>query len=141
MNNRKSDDLMEKYLAADSTLEEEDKLFNSENQLPGIKDWSSYVIQKRKKTPSNLKDSIWAAIQTRKRKKQRFLVILSGVAAAIALVITTFIYPTVNIHSDYKEKEALLNEALSMFSDEQPIPEKQSIIYEDDVVIIYVSSK
>ena len=141
MNNRKSDDLIEKYLAADSTLEEEDKLFNSDNQLPGIKEWSTYIIQKRKKAPSHLKDSIWATIQTRKRKKQWFLVGLSGVAASFALSITIFIYSTVNMHSDYKKKEALLNEALSMFSDDQPIPEKQGIIYEDDMVIIYVSSK
>ena len=140
MNSKESDDLFIKYLEAESTLEEEDKLFNRKNQQPGKEEWSTYVKQKRKKAPSNLKSSIWAAIQTRKRKKQRFLVSLSGVAATIAFFITIFIYPTVNKQSDYNEKEALLDEALSLFSDEQPMPEKQGILYEDDMVIIYIAS-
>ena len=141
MNSRKQGDLIEKYLTAESTLEEEDKLFASENQHHGIRDWFKYVKQKRRKTPSTLKDSVWAAIQTRKKEKQRFIIRLSGVAASITLFIAVFTYPTVNVQSDFNEKEAILNEALSMFSDEQSVPEKQVVLYEDDMVVIYVATK
>lgn len=141
MNSRETDDLIKKYLAAESTLKEEEKLFNSKNQRPGIEQWSTYVKQKRQKAPANLNASIWATIQAKKRKKQRHLVRLSGLAASIVIFMAFFIYNTVNKHSEYEEKEALLNEALSMFTEEKNTAEKQSILYEDDMVIIYLASK
>lgn len=51
-----------------------------------------------------------------------------------------FICNTVNKDIGYDEKEALLNEALSMFSAAKHTPEKQSIFYEDDMVIIHVAA-
>lgn len=140
MSKEKSDGLLKKYMAAESTLEEEEKLFTAKNQDPGIEEWSKYVKQKRKKAPTNLNDAVWKSIQTRKRKKQRFLAILSGVAASIVLFITFFIANTGNKNISYDEKEALLNEALSMFSDEKHGPSNQSIVYEDEMIIIYTTS-
>lgn len=61
-------------------------------------------------------------------------------AASILLLLSLTIYkPFSNIQS-YKKKEALLNEALSMFEDKSPKPELISI-YEDDMIIIYASAE
>ena len=88
-----------------------------------------------------MNDSIWASIETRKRKKQRYLFSLSGVAASITLLLAFFIYNNVNSRGGYAEKEALLNEALSMFSEEEPTLQRKTILYEDELVIIYVAAK
>lgn len=141
MNSKEYNDLVEKYLAAESTLEEEEKLFNAENQRPDIAKWSTYVKRKRYKAPSNLNESIWEGIQTRKRSKHRYLIAVSSLAATIALFFAVFIYNTFNGYSEYAEKEALLNEALSMYSVEEPKEQKQTILYEDDLVIIYVAAR
>ena len=141
MKSSAKDDLMRKYLAGESTLEEEEKLFNPGDQRTGIEAWSTYVNQNRKKTPAGLADSIWANIKARDRRKQRFLVGLYGIAASVALCIAVLVYKTDNKNTDYAEKEALLNEALSLLSKEPNPDGNQRIIYEDDMVIIYSASE
>ena len=141
MSKKNSDSLLEKYLAGETTLAEEEKFFSDKTQGPGIEEWSRYVKQKRKKAPPNFNDTVWASIQIRHRRKQRFLVGLSGLAASITLFIAISIVNTNDNDVSYEEKKALLNEALSMFSDKKSEPAKQSIIYEDDMVIIYKTSK
>ncbi|MEO1050393.1 MAG: hypothetical protein AAFX87_07195 [Bacteroidota bacterium] len=130
-------DLVNKYLAAKTTVEEEEALFNSEDQPSGMKEWSTYVKQKRKKAPAHLNDKIWASIQTRKKRRQRFLMGLSGMAASIAIILAVVVArPTEDDLNDH-EKEVLFNEAMSMFPDEKNIVAKKDILYEDDAVIIY----
>ncbi len=134
-----TDELVEKYLAAESTLAEEEELFNTRESQAGMEEWSTYVKQKRKKAPTDLTDSILAAIQTKKRRSQRFLLSFAGVAASIALLLAIFTYTT-SKGIDYDQKQAVLNEALSMFTEEKHTPIHKNIIYEDDMVIIYMAS-
>lgn len=140
MNKKKSKDLINKYLAAESTLEEELDFFNSEKQDSGIAQWSAYVKGSKEKVPTNLKESIWSAIQIKKRKKQHYLIRLSGIAASIVLLGTFLIYNANNAKSEYAEKEALLKEALSLANNKIKTTEHQHIIYEDDMITIYIAS-
>ena len=140
MSNEKSDDILKKYFAAKTSLEEEEAFFNTVNQQPGIEAWATFVRKNKKKAPPNLKGSVWSAIQIRKRKKQRFLVGLSGIAASIALLVSFFIYNTSNRNHEYDEKANLLNEALSMFPDENQTRLKKDVIYEDGMIVIYFES-
>ncbi|MEM9325275.1 MAG: hypothetical protein AAGA85_06455 [Bacteroidota bacterium] len=146
MTSRKPDNLIDKYLAAETTLEEEETLFDGKNQQPGIAEWATYRNRKRNKAPSNLPDTIWSTIQKRRRNRQRMLIGLPAVAASIAFVVFALIYDAGDQQVaprpiTYDEKEALLHEALSLFSEEQPTTSKQNVIYEDDVVIIYMTSQ
>ena len=59
MSKKVSDDLIKKYLAAESTITEEEKLFNAKSKLPEIEEWSSYIKRKRKTAPSNLSESMY----------------------------------------------------------------------------------
>lgn len=146
MTSRKPDNLIDKYLAAETTLEEEETLFDGKNQQPGVAEWATYRNHKRNKAPSNLPDTIWSTIQKRRRNRQRMLIGLPAVAASIAFVVFVLIYDegdqqVAPRRITYDEKEALLHEALSLFSEEQPTTSKQNVIYEDDVVIIYMTSQ
>lgn len=133
--------LIDKYLAAKSTLEEEEKLFeNAANSNSSIEAWFSYVKGKRRKAPTYFNDRIWASIQSRKRKKRRFTVGLSLAAASIALFITVSVNNP-DSNNGYQQKQKSLNEALSMFPNEEQVQTEASILYEDEMVIIYTVSK
>lgn len=141
MSKETSDELIKKYLDAESTLDEEEKLFSTENNTPGLEDWSAYVRKRRRKAPANFNDLVWSAIQTRTKRRQRFLVGLSGIAATIAFTIVVALYNVGHKDPAYNEKEMALKEALLMFSDENKAETTRKVFYEDDMIVIYTISE
>lgn len=137
MSQEKSDKLLKKYLEAESSLEEEKALFNRANQEPELAAWASYVRERKKQAPAHLRGAVWQAIQRRRRKKQRLLMRLSGLAAAVALLVSLFIYDANIRQMELREKAALLEEALALFPDEKPSAPQQQVIYEDGLIVIY----
>src|SRR5690606_13882244 len=103
MSKEKFDELLKKYWNAESSLNEEEQLFDADIQRPGMQAWSGYVKQKRENVPPGLKASIWATIQNRKKRRQRFIYGLSGVAASIALFIAISINNTRDPDLNYEE--------------------------------------
>lgn len=142
MNKEQIENLIEKYEAGSSTLQEEQFLFdNAENSNPAIAAWSAFVKSKKKKAPSNFRDSLWTSIQTRKIKKRRLAIGIMSAAASLLLLITISVNFRGSEKISYKEKEALLSEALSMFEGAEQMQAEQSIIYEDEMIIIYTASE
>ena len=117
MSEEKLNDDLKNYWDGETSLSEEEALFFNEKRAPELEAWATYVQQKKVKAPSHLQDSIWSAIENRNKSKKRMIYSLSGVAASILLVIAFFIQPR-NADMGYAEKEALLEEALAMFPDE-----------------------
>ncbi|QCX00775.1 hypothetical protein FGM00_11895 [Aggregatimonas sangjinii] len=140
MKSKKLEDIIKKYLAAESTLAEERTLFEHEENTPELEKWSTYVKHNKEVAPAHLRSTIAAAIQTRKRRKQRIFIGISGVAATIAIIMAVLMYPT-KTTMGYEEKQALLNEAFTMFPEEQQIAGNKNIVYEDELVIVYTSNE
>tara|TARA_Y100001949_G_scaffold18032_1_gene12804 strand:- start:271 stop:606 length:336 start_codon:yes stop_codon:yes gene_type:complete len=105
---------------------------NIDNEL-----WSLYVEGHKQPIPPGISEKVWAGIRRRKQKRQRIM-IAASVAASLALLITFFV-PANQEQSD-AEKRRLLQEALSMFPEEEKTPNEVDIIYEDDMIIIYVGN-
>ncbi|XOV93097.1 MAG: hypothetical protein ACFHWX_00010 [Bacteroidota bacterium] len=103
-----------------------------ENEL-----WDAYVMANKHAVPSNLQDKVWTSIRRKKQQRQRVLV-APFIAASIALLIF-FLIPIERGQTE-AEKSVLLQEALSMFPDEDQIPNEEDILYEDDIIIIYVKT-
>ena len=139
MRAEQSNDMINKYLEAETTLEEEKELFDTCERQSGIGAWTTFAKREKIQPPANLKDSVRAAIRTKKRKRQRMLVPVS-IAASIALLVTVFLNIPGNRESEYLEKEAQLREALSLFSADEGVRESQQVIYEDEMLIIYMAS-
>lgn len=140
MNKEEFKKLTKKYEAGTSTLAEEQFLFNNtKDSDPAIETWSAFVKQKKKTAPADLNDSIWNAIQTKKIKKRRLAIRIMSAAASVLL----FIFISINHVSTNKmsndEKEALLNEALTMLAVSEQKETGQNIIYEDEMIIIYTA--
>ncbi len=136
MSNKK--ELIDKYLEANSSLDEEREIFNAKKANSELDPWFSFAKRSGAKAPKNMNDSVWDAIQIKRKKSKRLIYGLVASAASIALIITLSVNSSKQ--SD-KEKEALLKEALSMFKKEEPKTEKQNIIYEDELIVIYTGQK
>jgi len=140
MKANKSDELVKKYLEAKTSLSEEKRLLESSEPHKDLMTWSQFVKHSKKKPASDLKDSIMGAIKIKQRKKQHFLLRFSSIAASLVL-IALFLFNQITKQNENIEKELLLKEALSMFDHQDLTKERKDIVYEDDMVIIYIVSK
>ena len=141
MNKQSIEGLYKKYLEGKSTLEEENTLFNATNQESSLDSWSKYVKKSRTPAPENFNSLIWSGIENRKKRKHRYLRALSTVAASITILIAIGLYKPNKNELSLEKKKALLNEALAMFPNQEPNTQNLSIIYEDEIIIIYKASK
>jgi len=143
MKAKKIKELTEKYKAGNSTLEEDQSLFNStENTGSIFEPWSAFVKGNKREAPGNFNESLWNSFQNRTRSKYRLRIAMMSAAASVILIITFLTVKPEQEKLSYSEKEALLEQAINMFEDsgqeivEQDITE-QEIIYEDELIIIY----
>ncbi|MEM6804003.1 MAG: hypothetical protein AAF696_21540, partial [Bacteroidota bacterium] len=92
----------------------------------------------KKAAPASLQNAAWAHIQKNERNKSRSLVLGVLAAASVAVFMISSSDFFLSQEMNHQEKEALLEEALSLFPAETPIEE--DIIYEDEMLMIYTSS-
>ncbi|MEQ8882429.1 MAG: hypothetical protein RLQ12_22490 [Cyclobacteriaceae bacterium] len=138
MSKRHMDEILNKYMAGESTLKEEKELLKVDHADPEIADWSMFVKAKRINTPDGLKDEILTRIQAR-TKRRRWLYASTGIAATIVLILAVIFEQQEQDLMTDREKQELLNEALSMFPENsKSSDQEQDIIYEDDLIVIYL---
>ncbi len=129
--------LIEKYEAGNSTLEEEQLLFETADPSASeFKALGEFVKTHKKTAPKNFNDTLWASFEKKTFRNNRFIKILSA-AASILLLITITINSLKPKELSYAEKQALLEEALNMFPETEQVQTLQNIIYEDDLVVVY----
>ncbi len=115
-----------------------DHIKNSELSLEA---WSTFVKNNKRETPNNFNDTLWESFQNKKiRKRKRFVGIMSA-AASVIILISHYIASPKQKELSYSEKEDLLNQALNMVSNSEPSEIQQSIIYENEIVIIYTTKE
>jgi len=139
MNMEKDKRLIEKYLDGQTSLSEEQKLFNdSDIDHPTISPWAKYVNHKKIQAPANLNTTLWNPENYSPRKSLRkYIAIL---IITILLVVTGILIS--NSHQskelDYATKKSLLDQAIAMTAPIDPTPQQKEILYEDELIIIYI---
>lgn len=142
MKEEKNENLIEKYKAGASTLHEEQFLFdNAEKSKSTIEAWATFVKRNKREAPENLNGTLWESFQNRKIRKRRIITGIISAAASVILIIALFIGNAGQEKLSYSEKEAFLNEALNMFAGIEQTQTQQNIIYENDLIIIYTTTK
>ena len=132
--------LIEKYKEGNSTLNEEQFLFDHiKNSEPSLEAWSTFVKNNKKETPNNFNDTLWESFQNKKIGKRRRFVGVISAAASVILLISLYIASPKQKEVSYSKKEDLLNQALNMVSNSEPSEMQQSIIYENEMIIIYTT--
>lgn len=120
----------DKYLKAETSLEEEKVLFENNGALDeGVAAWVKYVQKSRKTSPKGLKERLWSSISNITK------VVRFGTFAAAASILMVFAFYFISNSSgdemSLAEKKAKLEEVYAM------LDEPQNIIYEDELIILY----
>ncbi|MFD2530093.1 hypothetical protein [Polaribacter marinaquae] len=128
--------LVEKYKLGNTTLEEEAYLFDSvKNTEEGLGNWANFVKTNKKVAPNNFNDKLWNSFEPKIANKYSFRYKFFGAVASVAVLITLAFYSFSNNKQSIEEKELLLNEARSMFTD------NETIIFEDELIIVYTKQE
>ncbi|MFT4566751.1 MAG: hypothetical protein ACI9FN_001712 [Saprospiraceae bacterium] len=139
MNMEEGNNLNEKYLEGATSLTEEELLFNKSNNTdPGISSWSKYVKQNKKRIPQDFNNELWNVEMFKTKKKPSKYVYLIAIVLIISLLGLLATHFTKPKDLDYETKRILLNEAIAMTAPQTQIPQGKQIIYEDDLLIIYI---
>ena len=139
MNMEEGNNLNEKYLEGATSIAEEELLFNKLNNSDhGIASWSKYVQDQKRQAPKDLSTSLWEAENFQIKKKPSKYVYVIVIVLIISLFGLLAAYSTKPKDLDYATKRILLNEAIAMTAPETQIPQGKQIIYEDDLLIIYI---
>jgi len=128
--------LITKYKLGSSSLKEEALLFdNVDDSETAIKAVATFVKKNKKVAPDNFNNDLWKSFDKKTTQKNRFKIGLISAAASILLISTLYINNISDNGLSYGEKEALLNEAKNMFTEQevQPI----SVLIESDLIIVY----
>lgn len=129
----KIEEIIKKYMAGESSMEEEKELLESREKLdPALKAWSQYVQNSKKQAPEGLVDTISVTASNRGRVIK---MAVFAAAASILLLLGFYLGGSLqkqeNKEMSLSEKQEKLAEAYAMFDD------SENIIYEDDLIILY----
>ena len=142
MKEERIENLIKKYQAGASTLDEEQFLFNnSEKSEPTMEAWSAFVKRNKNEAPQNLNGKLWHSFRNRRNKKRRFLFGTVSAAASVLLIIAVITFIPEQKKLSYAEKEAILNQVQDLFAGTEQDVIQQSIIYENEMIVIYTSSE
>ncbi len=134
--------LVEKYKEGDSTLNEENILFNNaKNSESSLELWSTFVKNNKTKAPKDFNNTLWESFQNKKTRKRRGSIRTLSVAASVILLISLFIGNRGRKEQSYSEKEALLNEAIGMFDSHEQKEIQHNIFYENEMIIVYTTTE
>lgn len=99
-----------------------------------IEEWKTFAKNNTIITPENINNDIWKGIEQNRIQKRRIIGTIAIAASIFALLLIN--HRAINTQT-YEQKEALLTEALEMFSDNKKTSTKSEIIYEDELIVIY----
>ncbi len=142
MKEDKTKRLIKKYKEGQSTLSEEQFLFDStENLEPSLEAWSTFVKNNKTETPKDFNELLWESFQNKKNRKRKLFVGIMSAAASVILLISLFLANPKQEELNYSEKETLLNLARDMVYNSDSAEIEESIIYENEIVIIYTTKE
>ncbi|WP_299122444.1 hypothetical protein [uncultured Winogradskyella sp.] len=142
MKEYKAEGLINKYKEGQTTLSEEQVLFNSTDNLePSLEAWSAFVKNNKTELPKDFNAQLWESFENRKSKKRKLFVGVLSAAASVIVLMSLFLGNPKQEALNYAEKEALLSLAKKMVSNSDVVETEERIIYENDIVIIYTTKE
>lgn len=133
--------IFEKYKNGQTSLEEEQFLLENANDLNSpLSHWVSFKKETKKKVPENFNETLWQSFDKKTKPKIKLVKRVLLVAASIVLLVALFPRNNQENTQSFWEKEALLLEAKSMFSEIEK-NKNQDIVFEDDLITIYTTNK
>lgn len=131
--------LEDKYLEAQTSLEEEKEFFEKAGKEESFKPWAAYRKSNQFKAPSGLSERIAEKIDSNQTRARNIYFRISAIAASIILIALFYFRPSVEPEMSYTEKQAMLEEILTILPENEI--SRSDILYEDATLVIYLDNK
>ncbi len=140
MNENRIRKLIEKYQRGETSLQEEQLLFDQKDGLDsGFNAWSNYLENNKIKPPADFNNNAWQKFQATHSVQRNGFVGLSVAAASIVFMLSFLISNHWSGKQSEMEKKLLLSQALNLVAESEENMEE--VLYENDMIVIYTTSK
>jgi hypothetical protein len=134
--------LIEKYKNGETSLKEEETLFNNvKEEQTGLRMLGDFINNNQIDTPHNFNDTLWKSFDQKKGRNNSFKIGFFSAAASIVLIVSLYVGNLNRNKLSNSEKQALLNEAKNMFSDIELTKTVHRIILESDLIVVYTKQE
>ena len=135
-------ELITKYKAGLTSVKEEEELFNnspeSDERLQQI---ASFKESQKVKVPENLKEKLWVDFEEKIVEKKSKPIYKWSAVASVLLILALSLNYSHQKNQEELEKQALLEEAKSMFADTKEPLKMNKILFEDETLIVYTKTE
>lgn len=135
-------ELISKYNAGLTSVIEEELLFNnipeSDERLLQI---ASFKKQQKIKAPKNLNEKLWVDFDEKITQKKSKPIYKWSVVASVLLILALYLNYNYQKNQNEHEKQALLEEAKSMFHMTSEPLKMNKILFEDETLIVYTKTE
>jgi GTP-binding protein EngB required for normal cell division len=133
--------LIDKYEAGQSSIDEEKIIIDAvKDSNSNDNQWFKFLKQQSTKVPVDFNEKLWEKFDDKTQSKRKLIISILSTAAAVLLFATLYFGGNQQEGMSYKEKAALLNQAIEMTSNQEQDIAKQDILYEDQTIIIYTKT-
>ncbi|WP_422106538.1 hypothetical protein [Winogradskyella sp.] len=134
-------DIFDRYKNGQTSLEEEEFLLKNSCDLDfPLSDWIIHEKQNKTKATEDFNDQLWASFNKKIKPKNSLAKRTLIAAAAVVLFFAVYKINQQEQTQSLWEKEALLIQAKSMFSESEQ-KTNQEIVFEDDLITIYTTTE
>ncbi|MBT8243633.1 MAG: hypothetical protein HKP48_06600 [Winogradskyella sp.] len=134
-------DIFEKYKNGETSLKDEQFLFENVSELDSsLANWITSKKENKKEIPENFNEKLWKSFEKKTQPKNRLVKRVLLVAASITLFFSLYIKNQQESTQTLWEKEALLIDAKSMFPETEQNTNLE-IIFEDELITVYTKTK
>ncbi|WP_299046586.1 hypothetical protein [uncultured Polaribacter sp.] len=134
--------IIKKYKSGTSTIADENFLFENVTNTDKTTHYiAAFIKESKLQTPRNLNNTLWDSFEQKTKKKKEFKLALLPLAASVVLIISVYINNKRSDTLDIQRKEALLNEAKSMFKNSEDPQIIHHIIIESDLLVVYTKTE
>jgi hypothetical protein len=134
--------LIEKYKHGETSLKEEETLFNNvKEEQTELKMLGDFIKNNQIDIPHNFNYKLWKSFDEKKGKNNSFKIGFFSVAASIVLIVSLYAGNLNRTKLGNSEKQALLDEAKNMFSDIELTKTVHHIILESDLIVVYTKQE
>lgn len=135
-------ELISKYNAGLTSVKEEEQLFNNipegDERLQQI---ATYKNHKKVKVPENLNDKLWIDFDEKITENISKPFYRWSVVASVLLVLALYVNYNYQKNQEELKKQALLEEAKSMFAETKEPLKMNKILFEDETLIVYTKTE
>ncbi|MAD96267.1 MAG: hypothetical protein CMB99_02970 [Flavobacteriaceae bacterium] len=134
--------LKEKYYAGSTSLQEEKQLIQESSQEDSSTGRiASFLKDQQQEAPKGFNDELWESFEEKivEEKKPSFWI--WSAAASIVIVLSFYFFNLYQGNVDEIHKQALLEEAKSMFIEQEEPIKTDKILFEDETLIVYTSTE